>query len=270
MQERRSGRDCLSEHIDTAAHGLGRVSKRAIDSAESTRVNVEGRLRFRCRRKKLDAITNEQVQRVKRHLVDHTPKTANNELTVLNVLLKKAVEWDVIERMPCTVRLLPIPKSSAGFCDFDEYERLVAAATDGTALLIVLLAGEAGLRLGEMVGLRWDDIDLIKRQLRVERSDWRGQVGVPKGGRVRYVPLTVRLANALREHRHLRGPLVLCRPDGSAPTFNIVTDHVRRAARRAHVPMTGVDRLRQTFCSHLAMRGAPARAIQELAGHQKG
>src|SRR5438552_17444503 len=51
-------------------------------------------------------------------------------------------------------------------------------------------------------------------------------------------------------------------------TFNMVTDHVRRAARRAHLPMTGVHRLRHTFCSHLAMRGAQARAIQELAGHQ--
>ena len=56
------------------------------------------------------------------------PKTVNNVLTVLSVLLKKAVEWDVIERMPCTIRLLPIPKPSASFHDFDEYERLVEAA----------------------------------------------------------------------------------------------------------------------------------------------
>jgi hypothetical protein len=38
------------------------------------------------------------------------------------VLLKKAVEWDVIERMPRTVRLLPIPKGSAGFYDFEAAE----------------------------------------------------------------------------------------------------------------------------------------------------
>ena len=44
---------------------------------------------------------------------------------------------------------------------------------DGNALLIVLLGGEAGLRCGEMIALRWDDIDLVKRQLRVERSDVR-------------------------------------------------------------------------------------------------
>jgi hypothetical protein len=59
----------------------------------------------------------------------------------LNVLLKKAVEWGVIERTPCSIRLLLIPKASAGFYDFDEYERLVEAAMtdDHNAYLIVLL-----------------------------------------------------------------------------------------------------------------------------------
>ena len=48
----------------------------------------------------------------------------------------------------------------------------------------------------------------------------------------------------------------------------LVKHHVDRAARRAQIAQNGVHRLRHTFCSHLAMRGAPARAIQELAGHQ--
>lgn len=48
----------------------------------------------------------------------------------------------------------------------------------------------------------------------------------------------------------------------------MVQDHVRRAARRASIEKSGVHMLRHTFCSHLAMRGVPARAIQELAGHQ--
>jgi site-specific recombinase XerD len=43
---------------------------------------------------------------------------------------------------------------------------------------------------------------------------------------------------------------------------------VRAAARRAGLKHEGVHVLRHTFCSHLAMRGAPARAIQELAGHK--
>ena len=100
------------------------------------------------------------------------------------------------------------------------------------------------------------------------RSDWNGQVTTPKGGRLRYVPLTRRLAAALAEHRHLRSTRVLCQDDGAPLTRQIVQTRVMRAARRAGVAQTGVHILRHTFCSHLSMRGAPARAIQELAGHE--
>lgn len=219
--------------------------------------------------KKLDAITNEPVQRLKQALQHRSPKTTNNVLTVLNVLLKKAVEWDVIDRMPCAIRLLAIPKTAASFHGFDEYERVVEAAEsdDSNAFLIALLGGEAGLRCGEMIALEWGDVDLGKRQLRVQRSQWKGHVTATKGGRVRFVPLTVRLAAALREHRHLRTARVLYQRDGSPLTQKIVQDYMKRAARRANVK-PGVHILRHTFCSHLAMRGAPARAIQELAGHQ--
>lgn len=218
--------------------------------------------------KRLDAITTEEVQQLKHRLADRAPKTVNNVLTVLNMLLKKAVEWDVIKRMPCAVKLLPVPKPSMGFYDFEEYEQLVdAAGTEPNAFLIVLLGGEAGLRCGEMMALEWPDVDLGKRQICVQRSEWKGHVTAPKGGRLRYVPLTMRLATALRDHRHLRSARVLCRNNGPL-SADVVKHYVERAARRARLTESGVHRLRHTFCSHLAMRGAPARAIQELAGHQ--
>ena len=90
----------------------------------------------------------------------------------------------------------------------------------------------------------------------------------PKGGRLRYVPLTVPLAEALREHRHLLSPRMLCKKDGTPLTRRLVQGYVYRASRRAKLEHGGLHILRHTFCSHLAMRGAPARAIQELAGHQ--
>lgn len=119
-----------------------------------------------------------------------------------------------------------------------------------------------------MMALEWSHVDLSKRQLRIERSEWKGQVTIPKGGRMRYVPMTARLASALREHRHLKGNRVLCSSDGSPLTQRLVQGLIARAARRANLTNVGVHVLRHTFCSHLAMRGAPARAIQELAGHQ--
>jgi integrase len=220
--------------------------------------------------KPLDAITNEDVQRLKRRLLNKAPKTVNNIVTVLNVMLKKAVEWDVIARMPCTVKVLPVSKGSTQFYDFEEFERLVAAAktTDPRAHVLVLLAGEAGLRLGEMEALEWSDINFAKAQMCVQRSAWKGQIASPKGGRLRHIPLTTRLAAALRDHRHLRGPLVLYQDDGSPLTEGLVQGFVRRAAQKASLFNNGPHMLRHTFCSHLAMRGAPARAIQELAGHR--
>ncbi len=227
-------------------------------------------------KKRLDAISNEDVQRLKQHLGKKAVKTVNNVLTVLSKLLKVAVEWDVIDRLPCTVRLLKTPSGSMRFWEFDEYARLVEAARtiDARALLAILLGGEAGLRAGEIRALEWKDVDWTQRHLRVERSDWRGHVTTTKGNRSRFVPMTTRLLAALQQHRHLRSLRVLCEADGRPLTANALVHLVEQATRAAGLTKgrkpkgAGPHVLRHTFCSHLAMRSAPARAIQELAGHR--
>ena len=78
--------------------------------------------------RRLDAITNEQVQRLKLALTSRAPKTVNNVLTVLSTLLKKAVERGELDRLPCAIKLLPNPKKTMGFHDFDQYERLLTVA----------------------------------------------------------------------------------------------------------------------------------------------
>ena len=220
--------------------------------------------------RRLDQITTEHVQLLKQRLATLAPKTVNNTLTVLSTLLRRAVDWNVIAQMPCVIRLVKAPKPSMAFYDFETYTRIVRAAEElgAEAKLVVLLAGDAGLRCGEIIALEWQDVDLQQRQLCIQRGDWRGHVTAPKGGRLRYVPMTERLTAALRAHRHGKSRRVLCRADGSSLTQDIVGEHVRRAGRKAKVPANGAHRLRHTFCSHLAMRGAAPLAIQGLAGHQ--
>jgi site-specific recombinase XerD len=58
-----------------------------------------------------------------------------------------------------------------------------------------------------------------------------------------------------------------CNETGEPLTQKVLQILVRRTAKRANVK-AGIHILRHTFCSHLAMRGAPARSIQELAGHK--
>jgi integrase len=158
---------------------------------------------------------------------------------------------------------------SAAFYDFDQYERLieVARAQEARTHLIVLPGAEAGLSVGEMMALEWGDVDLANRQLCVARSDWNGFATSPKGGRLRRVPLTRRLAAALGAQRHLRSTRVLCQADGKPLTRPFVQARMKRASRQAGLPHDGLHILRHSFCSQLAMRGAPARAIQELAGN---
>ena len=132
---------------------------------------------------------------------------------------------------------------------------------------MVLLGGDAGLRLGEIVALEWRDVDLHARRLTVQRSDWLGHVTVPKGGRSRQLPMTQRLTAALegRSASAIAIGCCACRMDRRSRAIGSSKPSAARSASRASEQ--GVHILRHTFCSHLAMKGAPARAIQELAGH---
>ena len=82
--------------------------------------------------------------------------------------------------------------------------------------------------------------------------------------------MTDALAAALQGYRHLRGERVLYQDNGRVPQAHDLREWIEVAQKRAVLPYaTGaLHILRHTFCSHLAMRGAPAKAIQELAGHE--
>jgi integrase len=221
--------------------------------------------------KRLDAIGDEDVQALKSSLAKRSKKTVNNVLAVLGKLLRIAVKWKVIVKLPCTVELMKVSNVVVKFYEFGQYKRLVEAADryDVRSLVLVLLGGDAGLRMGEILALRWCDVDFRRRQIIVQQSVWQGIVDVPKSGKGRVVPMTDALTAALQRARHLRGERVLYRDNGTPIVHATVRAWLEACERRAGLEVEGcLHKLRHTFCSHLAMRGAPAKAIQELAGHE--
>ena len=73
----------------------------------------------------------------------------------------------------------------------------------------------------------------------------------------------------LGKNRHLRGDRVLHQDDGEPVDENVLQDWTEQATRRAGLePTRSLHILRHTFCTTLAVKGAPAKAIQDLAGHQ--
>jgi hypothetical protein len=120
------------------------------------------------------------------------------------------------------------------YFDFDELARLLDSTNgDAEVLAAVLAAADAGLRVGEVRALEWQNVDFKGRRLTVTQTDWRGKLGSPKGGRLRTLDLTARLAM-----RHLRGPFVFCDADGArwtqkAQAFTGIERGRRRAWRAA-------------------------------------
>lgn len=221
--------------------------------------------------RRLDSMGAADEDRLKRHFGTNAASTYNNAASVLNVVLKAAKRWNKIAQVPHRFQLLKREKGRPKFYDFDQYEWLVEASRkcDPRIELLELLGGEAGLRRGEIIALEWPDIDLRRGLITVERSEWKGKVTATKGMKYRVVPMTKRLQQALAAHRHLRGPRVLYTDAGESVTAKVLQKWMARAQQRAGLRATGaIHLLRHTFCSHLAMRGATALSIQQLAGHQ--
>lgn len=228
-------------------------------------------LKERLGHRRLCDIANVDIARLKADLAKKSVSTVNNVLSTLSMTLKKAQEWELINEMPCSIRLLKVAREELPFYDFADYEHLVTTAEkmDARQHLVILLGGDAGLRLGEILALCWAGVQFDRNRVVVSESEWRGEVTKPKSGHDRVVPMTMRLAKALKAFKHLRGDRVLYHDvKDQVVTEKVVKRWVEGVERRAGRPQTGrVHIFRHTFCAHLAMRGAPAKAIQELAGH---
>lgn len=114
---------------------------------------------------------------------------------------------------------MKVPEPRFDFFTAAEGNALVQAARDAEERALPQFALHTGARADEQLGVQWGDIDWRSKSIRFRRALLRGKVGPTKSGRERTVPLTGALEKALQEIRHLRGPLVLCNPDGSPLTI---------------------------------------------------
>ena len=223
-------------------------------------------------RMRMDAIGPAELERYKAAKLEQGlhRKSINNHLTALRKLLNLAVEWGALERAP-RVRAFRIKHefvSEDEYLSFEEADRLVRAASPEWRPFIVV-ALRTGLRVGELLALRWQDVDLVAGHLVVRRTLWRDLEGPPKGGQNRKVPLSDEAVATLKAHRHLRGPYVFCDERGVRLSHSMVKDVVPSTCRKAQLgKRVTTHGLRHTFASHLVMRGASLKAVQELLGHE--
>jgi integrase len=150
-------------------------------------------------------------------------RTIVRHLTVLHGIFKRAARtWD-LPRNPASADLVdrPTVRYSGEFnlLDPEQLQAVVRAVGDRQDAAIVLTAAWTGLRLGELLALRWDDVDFALQRIHVRRSYTGKSEKTPKSGKVRSVPLVAELIpvlDALSSRGHFATPadLVFCTVTG--------------------------------------------------------
>lgn len=170
--------------------------------------------------RRLDEIGTGEVAAFRALLVEQelAPKSINNILAVLSKPMKYAVDCELIAKAP-RIGLFKVERPEIESWDFEQYARLLAAAKLEGAdwYAAVCLAGEAGLRSGEVKALRWrEDVDMIAKTITVNQQTCHGETTTPKGRARRTIPMTSTLEQALKRLDVVRDGFVVRSLDGAA------------------------------------------------------
>lgn len=216
---------------------------------------------------RLDEIGPEEVARFTSSLA---PKKAGDRvLIVLYQILKAAFEWGMLRKIPAFNWPEKSPAKRNLFPP-EKFEQLVLQAElEGLDFLaLILLAGEAGLRTGEIQGLSWDQIDWSRGQVTIDRAIYEGHLGTTKTKEARTFRLTPRTLRALQEIRHLRGPHVLSLENGRPWSAGKIRDSVARLFERVGVRRMGPHSLRHCAVQRMSLAGVPLDVIRQITGHR--
>ena len=151
-------------------------------------------------------------------------------------------------------------------------EKAVRAVEDHQDAVLVRVAAYAGLRLGELLALRWRDIDFPKSTITVRRAVSAGVESSTKSGRIRRVPLPDQLVTALdglsrREDFTSDGDLVFCNAFGRTLDGSALRRRYKAARDAAELRELRFHDLRHTYGSNLAAAGVDLVTIQSVMGH---
>jgi len=193
-----------------------------------------------------------------------SPKTINNYLCLLSRCLKTAVDWQMLENIP-KLKLLKIAPQKYDYLTESESEKLLQNA-QGDLYDMMLLAVRTGLRFGELIALKWEDIDLEKAILTVNRNISIDIEGSPKNNKSRTVPLASSVVKML-EDRKRDVEYIFHDNKGHPLTYNKCRYRLGKLCKKAAMRRIGWHTLRHSFASHLAARRNSVIAIKELLGH---
>ncbi len=238
---------------------------------------------------KLTAVTPLQLQALYTRLQDGglAPASVVRTHAILHGALGQAVRWNLIPRNPADAVSPPsIPRREMSALTRDQVLTLIASSSNPAMQALYAVAATAGLRRGELLALRWSDVDLTRGNITVQRTAHRirgeGIVyGEPKTNAarrsIRIGAFAVRL---LRRHRAVQnqqrlsaGPawvpanLIFAGPFGAPIEAARISRNFQRDLDTAGLPRVRFHDLRHTAATLLIEQGVPVKAVQATLGH---
>lgn len=256
---------------------------------ESTYLNykyaIENHLKPRFGKILLEDLARSDIQRFinqKEH--ELSPRTIRLIVLVLSMTLKIAIKDDLIDKNPAS---LIEQKKEMKWLSLEEIYRFLQVDTSedplGNVLKVSLLTG---LRRGEVLALKWSDVDFEHNTLRVQRSLTRGEksvkISTPKTEEsTRVVPLPQIAIDIFKSQKAFQNEekkkvgifykkknFVFANPLGEHFFPDSLKRAITRVLKKANLPTVRIHDLRHSYASLLHQNGVQDKTIQKLLGHR--
>jgi len=192
------------------------------------------------------------------------PATVNKYITILKHMLRKAVEWNMVEeailKRLSSIKQLRLNNRRLRYLTKEEIARLLSCC-DKNLYPIVFTALNTGMRKSEILGLKWSNVDLKNGYIYVENS---------KSSESRTIPMNEKLLSLFRkmfEERKLSSEYVFVNPKTGAK-YQDIKKAFASTLKKAQIKNFHFHDLRHTFASHLVMAGVDLTTVKELLGHK--
>ncbi len=190
------------------------------------------------------------------------PASVNRNIGIIKAMFRKAVDWQMVEsealKRVRNVKLLPENNRRLRYLTKEECQALTDSC-DKHLKPIVITALNAGMRRGEILKLKWDNVDLTHGFIHVVDA---------KNGERREIPTNTTLKLTLLSiTRRLDTPYVFHDPNTGKP-YQEVKKSFATALRRSKIVDFRFHDLRHTFASHLIMAGVDITTVSRLLGHK--
>lgn len=211
----------------------------------------------------------EHLELFKRELLGNSVSETSTNIWIrsLVAVFSFAVRRGYVSQNPFSLSAtIKIPKQPPVFMSQEEFEKLLATVPNQTLKDFYIVAANTGMRLSELLNLRWMNVSLDKKQIAVVNSE----DFTTKSGRSRIVPMDDSVFEILtkRARNQSGNGFVFSKSNGYKYHKDYISHRFKKYIRRADLnDKYHVHTLRHSFASWLALKEVPIFSIQQLLGH---